>query len=238
MTIVHAYFSPCGETKKLALYLHKHIGGPLIDLTSPFVRDTVVFSENTLLILSLPVYSAQVVKPLLKVLEKVKSKWVVLNISYGQMTYGSIIHQLKDMLPFSTVLAYAITPTKHSYKDEMIEINYTHLDEIIKKVNDKSFTPCNIKTYKKAFGARFLESFRTRYNYKITINKEDCTHCLKCIALCPVNAIPRDLTLSNTCIRCSRCVKECPENVIHAKQSWFLKLYLRKPKNQDTIVSI
>ncbi len=47
------------------------------------------------------------------------------------------------------------------------------------------------------------------------INKENCSDCSKCIAICPTNAISRDISIDmGKCIFCGDCERECPNNSI------------------------
>ena len=46
---------------------------------------------------------------------------------------------------------------------------------------------------------------------KLVLDKETCTNCRECLAVCPVNITePEDVEDSSSCIRCGRCVDACP----------------------------
>ena len=57
MEIVHGYFSPNGETKKIAQLFYNELGGRFFDLTLPQSRVDYRKVKAGLYILSLPVYS-------------------------------------------------------------------------------------------------------------------------------------------------------------------------------------
>ena len=56
-----------------------------------------------------------------------------------------------------------------------------------------------------------LGAFMTAPKHAPALDAEKCTHCGKCVSVCPVNNIAADLTDRGACIACAACVKFCPQ---------------------------
>jgi len=55
--------------------------------------------------------------------------------------------------------------------------------------------------------------------YRVTINKEKCVHCGKCLDVCPVFAINKlaseEYSVSSYCNKCGKCIDICPTQAIN-----------------------
>ena len=55
---------------------------------------------------------------------------------------------------------------------------------------------------------------------RVRVNRDDCTLCMSCVAVCPASALlsggelPRLEFLERNCVQCGMCEKACPENAI------------------------
>lgn len=236
MKIYNLYFSPTGNTERIANYFSDCLKVENIDLTKLINRDSLNIEKDSLCILSIPTYSQSIPRPLRKCLAKIKSQYVVLNITYGGMSYGNMIYELRQRFKDSIIIGYSITPVTHSYLLNPVYIDLSKYDEIINRIRDKVFIPVKIKFKFKNIFARFFEKARTKYNYKIKYIPNLCTHCNKCIDNCPVNAIDMNHAINNECIRCGKCVLSCSSNALTNKLSFPLRLYLNKKVKTNVIV--
>lgn len=56
-----------------------------------------------------------------------------------------------------------------------------------------------------------LSLFQTKYGMHVEYSG-DCTHCNKCVHVCPMILDPRSDSLSPECNNCGECISHCPDN--------------------------
>ena len=56
--------------------------------------------------------------------------------------------------------------------------------------------------------------FRYIVNDKGFKINDDCIHCLKCVEICPLNNISKELVFLGHCTHCMRCICSCPKEAI------------------------
>lgn len=221
MDILHLYFSPNGETKKIATHFHTLLKGEIIDMTTVHNRLNFPIKKHVITIISCPVYSAQIPKPFIQIIEKITSKYIIINITFGKMVFGNIVDQIITLLPDKKVIGLSITPVNHAYKNTSTKVKWSLYKPLIEKIKSFDFSSISIPKYKPVLLAKTFEHFRTKYNYKIKINKDLCNNCGLCIQHCPISAINNDMKINNQCLHCARCVAICPQKAISGKKSFF-----------------
>ena len=237
MQINHIYFSPNGETKKISIYFHEKLGGNLVDFSNPLTRNAYDFDKiHELIVLSLPVYSQNIPIPIRNILKKLKTMFLIINITYGGFSYGNTLRIIQRKLKNSILIGYSITPVGHIYLNQEIRIDLSHYNPIINRVNTHLFKP--VKSFIKIgniFSSLF-EKQRTKYNYRIKVNLDLCISCYLCIEQCPTGSITKTIDILDSCMRCGHCEKICPTHAIQAKQSFFLKQYLKSKQKTSVII--
>ncbi|MDO9628284.1 MAG: 4Fe-4S binding protein [Acholeplasmataceae bacterium] len=236
MKIVHGYFSPNGETKKIANIFYDELGGKLIDLTYPQSRVDHRRVNADLYILSLPVYSQNIPRPLRKFLIHIKAPFVFINLTYGGFSYGNVLFKIKKQLRVSRVVGYTVSPVKHAYIDQNLTIDKSAFDSSIKKLQSNILEEIHIPYRFNHIFASLFEKSRTRHKFKLNVNLNMCTQCNICIKECPTGSITQSIKILDSCISCEHCVHVCPENAITSKKSFLLKHYLKKNQKTSVIV--
>jgi NAD-dependent dihydropyrimidine dehydrogenase PreA subunit len=238
LNIAHLFFSPNGESEKIAKYFHSKLDGKLFNLTYSLTRSTYNFeNEFDLIVLTIPVYSQQIPIPLRTFISKLKSKYVVINVTYGGFSYGNVLYDTYRKMRKARLIGYSITPVKHAYLSEDVQINFEVYDDIINRIHDQMFLDLKVTYRFKNIFARFFEKSRTHYNFTLIKNEQNCDSCLVCITKCPLNAIQKDLSIDlKKCIACGQCVKTCPKQVFKARYSKALKWYLNRKQKTNVIV--
>jgi len=235
MEVVHGFFSPNGETKKIAQFFYNELGGQFIDLSLPQSRVDHRKLKADLYVLSLPVYSKNIPKPIKSFLIHIKAPQVFINLTYGGFSYGNVLHKIKKKLLVSKIIGYTVTPVKHSYIDQHIDIQYKSYDSVIRKLKNRSYREVRIPFRLCNIFASIFEKSRTRSNLKLVVNKDLCDHCNLCINECPSGSITQSIKILDSCISCNHCVEVCPRNAITSKKSFFLNHYLKRKQKTNVI---
>ncbi len=235
MRIIHAYFSPNGETKKIANHFHQQLGGVIVDLSlnDHELMDSI---SDSLLILFCPVYSQQIPIPLRTILPLLKPKALVIMLTYGGFSYGNVLYDIKKMMKPVEVVGYAITPVKHAYIEQNIAIDFSLYHPIIERIQHEIYESTPIPYRMRNIFATFFEKKRTQYNFRLNFNRELCTQCGLCIKHCPTHAINSMLDVSDLCISCGHCVSVCPEKAIDQRLSLGLRIYMLQKQKTSVIV--
>ncbi len=237
MQISHIYFSPNGETKKISIYFHEKLGGSLVDFSNPSVRNTYDFDKiHELVILSLPVYSQNIPIPIRDIIKKLKTMFLIVNITYGGFSYGNTLRIVQRKLKNSILIGYSITPVGHIYLNQEKRIELSHYDSIINRVKMHAYKPVKSSIKIGHIFASLMEKQRTKYNYRLKVNLDLCISCNLCIEQCPTESITKTIDILDSCIRCGHCVRICPTHAIQAKQSFFLKQYLKNKQKTSVII--
>lgn len=236
MTITHIYFSPNGQTKIIADYFIDYLKGDAFDITDFQTRQSLEIVREDLVVLSFPIYSANLPDIVYEALSRVESKYMIINLTFGGMDRGNVLKEMIDFLPKVKLIGYSISPVKHAYLDHGPQVDLTQYDSLIQRVNSLKFTTIKPLIFKKRFYTHWFEKIRTNYNYRLKINHKKCNHCNQCIESCPLGAISPDLKISKDCIRCGKCVGICKSNAIYARKSLLLRTYLKKKPITETLI--
>ncbi|HPJ23340.1 MAG TPA: 4Fe-4S binding protein [Bacillota bacterium] len=233
--IYHIYYSPNGESKKIALYFHDQIQGQLIDLTFTNEDEFTDGLFGDLLILTLPVYSQNIPFPLRKILGRLHFKYTLINLTYGGFSYGNVLRHVQNLLKPSIVIGYSITPVKHAYIAQTIPIDMSQYLPLINRVLSDEMH--KVKVPKRlGFFPTFIEKQITDFNYRLIFDRSLCNNCGLCISNCPTSAIAYPISFPKSCLRCGRCVQVCPKQAITGQKSIFVKIYFHKKQKANVII--
>lgn len=222
------YYSNTGQSKSVAAYLADRLGYPLADME----RDCRDCYEN--LVLVFPVHCQNIPDLVKDFLKKVTVLNLTVIAAYGKMWGGNVLHEIQQNYR-KNIVAAAYIPTRHAYldRDEPFR-DFDRLMPIIEKVQNPS--PISLPKVFKNPLADIAPKLRSRLGLRIT-KTEDCCGCNLCGEHCSFGAIKRGTT-NGKCIRCLRCVKLCPRQALKVSLGLPLRLYLRKKKTNRIIIYV
>jgi len=232
MKINSIYFSPCGETKKVADYYSRNLpNSSIFSITSYQERKNLLLDPCDLLILSIPTYAEDIPKIIIPILKTIKGNHAIINITYGSISAGKTLSSVTKVFKHHNIkiIGAAIIPTKHCYLPKELLYDFQPLNQLIQKVNNKDFSSVILPKEKKHILANLFPKLRHQIVIKKPqINHQLCTKCRICIENCPTNAINDNYNINNKCIRCMGCITKCPEQAITTSIHPILRRYLRK----------
>lgn len=227
------YFSATYTTRKIVREIAQQMACNItehdITNTAP-AQDVILDSENTLLIVGVPVYAGRVPHIAIDALNKFKGHDTpaIVVCVYGNRAYDDAMLELKNMVEangFKTIAAGAFI-AQHSIFPKVAENRPDNED--IKKLNDFGHHCADIIF--KLENPNLLPELKVKGNkpYKVpgnipvhpTGNEKKCEKCGICAKLCPVLAIPPAepyKTDTRKCISCGRCTVACPQKSRHFK---------------------
>ncbi len=229
-TVNLVYFSATEVSRKYAKAMGRALDSRAkeYDFTTPAKRDTAdvpSFTENDLVILSLPVYGGRVPTICLDYLSKLKGRGTpcVVVCTYGNRAFEDALVEMEDIMDSNgfNVVGGAAVVGRHSFSDEIAGNRPTKEDlegaeEFIKLVVEKE----NVKMAKGIIpGNRPYKEKANRVNTMMPKTLDTCINCKYCAKMCPNGVIsmedPRIMVKdASQCLRCSSCVVRCP---VHAK---------------------
>ncbi len=198
--------------------------------------------ENTVAVIAAPVYGGKIAPAARARLDKIAGKQTpaVLIVLYGNRDIGGALPELADLViarGFIPIAAAAFVG-EHSYSTAQRPIAVGRPDArdlaeatafgaaVRKKLTADRLTPIHAARLKapatplfaKLRFLLFVVAYRHRQRknphvYLPACDADRCTHCGKCAAICPTEAIMRGHechTEAARCIRCCACVKGCP----------------------------
>ena len=225
-------FSPTNQSLKVAQYFAKQLSWDLYDLTSYDNQNNFDYQkEFEYVVFSFPIHSQLISIPVQEILKKVNGKYFILLGTYGKMGTGDVLNDAKRLIK-GIVIGAALIPSKHTYKDNLEFIDYQELHELVLRVSKSE--EIMIPKRKRNVFAKFYPNLRSRLNVKLNFNYR-CIQCKQCELICPTKAI-KNFKFNNKCIRCLRCFNNCPIKGIDVHYSLFLKMYLKKNKENRLII--
>jgi NAD-dependent dihydropyrimidine dehydrogenase PreA subunit len=166
----------------------------------------------------------------------VKAPQVFINLTYGGFSYGNVLRKIKKQLLVSQIVGYTITPVKHSFIDQQIDIQYTLYDSVIKKLKTQKYHEIKIPYRFHNVLFSMFEKSLMKSNFKLIVDKNLCDHCNLCIKECPSGSITQSIKILDSCISCNHCVQVCPRHAITSKKSKFLTSYLKRKQKTSVVV--
>lgn len=224
--ITSIYFSPRGTTKKVADTLLAAMDGKVggIDLLKKPVKKLLSFPSDTVTIVSLPVYAGRIPALTVESLKNLKGNGTpaVAVVVYGNRDYDDALLELRDLLTDQgfCVVAAAAFIGRHSIFPQVarnrpdggdlkeIQAFGKKCQSLLRSMEFLPSKPIEVKgnsPYRKA-GKVLL---------KPAGNKNTCTLCGACAAICPTGAIDMKnywKIKKKLCISCGACIRICPKN--------------------------
>ena len=242
MNIAVIYFSPTGNTAKIAQVIKENLVNlentvELIDITYHSKRLTKIYIEKyDAFLFGFPIHywrAPRLIRDWLKTLNG-QGKRCSTFFTYGGVHVGSAHSDTISILAAQNfkVVSTAEFLAKHTYN-----IGGWHLLEDHPNINDfnisKEFTQ---KTYEKFLEKEVseveiessrmteeqldkIETMTKRAIYTPFREGNECSMCKTCEEICPANAMDAEKGKPNRklCIRCLSCIINCPDNVIKTK---------------------
>lgn len=228
MKLTLLYFSPTHTTKKIVSAVGKVLfekflcHTEIVDLTPAAAREReYAFGEEDIVVFGAPVYGGRVPPLLMPVLSNLRgngARAVVLSV-YGNRDYDDALLETKDIFERQgfTVCAAGAFIGEHSYsakvgggRPDRDDIVAAQSFGILAAVKVKAAKPI-AKPVRGNRPYKELGPFMTAPKPAPELDAEKCTHCGKCISVCPVNNLTADLKDGGKCIACAACVKLCPQ---------------------------
>ncbi len=227
------YFSPTNGTKKIVEAIAGGISCKNIEtvnITQKSIRDGKALElSNELAIIGVPVYAGRVPTVALSYLRRIKAQNTpaVIIAVYGGRAFDSALFELQrecqrvGMKPFAAGAFIA----EHSFASSEIIIENGRPDEADLKSCSEFAEKVEIILKNgiphgelEVPGSTILKKMEPILPGVIPYtNPEKCVRCMKCVEVCPTNAIDKDNPIfieKDRCIKCSACVKVCPYNAI------------------------
>ena len=227
LTNAVVYHSNTGQSKAVAAYLAERLGYALVEMNEekPFVGATLV--------LVFPVHGQDMPNVVKTFLRRVSAENLAAVATYGKMCHGNVLQEIQKKY-FDRVVAGAYVPAKHTYLEENAELDFSALEPLIEKIKcpERVEIP---RSYQNPL-ASVLPKLRIRMSGKI-VKSEACVHCGACEHVCAYKAMQNGKVGAN-CVRCLKCVSMCPQGALRFQPSIFLRLYLRKKKQNETVIYV
>lgn len=221
--IYSIYFSPTGGTKKVADILTSVWPEPvLIDLCLEKDERSHQFTEDDIVIVSVPSYGGRVPNIAVKRLQKMSGNGAktILNVVYGNRHFDDTLLELKEVLsqngfsPKAAITAIAehsiVREIAANRPDEQDQKELLSFAQNIKDFldNQNNFKHTNLQVdgstpYKEYNGVPLKPK-----------TGKNCNKCGICAEHCPVGAIPKNdpkSTDTQECISCMGCIAVCPQ---------------------------
>ncbi|MFO8019770.1 MAG: EFR1 family ferrodoxin [Promethearchaeia archaeon] len=259
MKIALIYFSPTGNTKKIA----EKIRTTLLELEADIFefditsyqdrKDRIRFSRFNACFFGFPVHGWRVPKILREWFKTIKGSGLKCStfITYGGINPGIVHYDIQQILNrqefhlFSTaeflgrhtfnLAGWEVAVNRPNTSDFHVAEQYTRLT--YRKFHSKNsaldpFSKPHISNKK----LKKIENRPRKFVPPPKINKEICKQCGVCNEKCPNAAIDLQTQSINQsdCIRCLRCVKYCPEDAVTLPDLSHIFKNLKKIENIST----
>lgn len=233
MKSLSIYFSTSGESEKVAQYYAEKLDCPCIDLTTPSAQQQFDFNQHyQLLIVTFPVHCQHIPQPFKPILKKLKADAFIINLTYGRMSFGNCLFETAKLIQ-GKMIGASLIPAKHTYLNNESITNLEALDPIIANIPYQQ--PISIPKFKFHPLANFFPKLRSQIGVKI-LKTGACSNCNFCTIHCPTESIICGEVKKHKCIRCLKCIYVCPHQALMFKLRKPLKIYLRKEREQRYLI--
>lgn len=223
MKLYEIVFSATGRTQKatdiVCSVFNEH--KIKIDLSNPNFKETVYdIQQDSLCIVSVPVYNGRVPTPAVENLKNIKGNGAtaLLIAVYGNRAVDDCLLELKNVLTeqgfkckaaISAVAEHSMMPQFATNRPDNEDIE--ELIGFAQKIKERLDNNTLSESVEVPGKTPYVKS--PNLPLKIKTNK-DCVKCGKCAKNCPVGAISFDnptCTDKSKCITCMRCISQCPK---------------------------
>lgn len=222
-TVNLVYFSPAGNTKKIATMMMESLQANVIsyDLLQNPIKGVIQIEANTPIIFVMPVYAGRVPQICVDMIKQFhgRNTPAVAIVVYGNREYEDALLELKDSIQANgfDVVGAAAFIAQHSI---FPKVAYGRPDaqdkEMIRVFAETCKAIFESKTMRKDLFVKGNSPYRelSPVALKPSAN-ESCNACGSCAKVCPVGAIAAESpceTDNNQCISCTACITVCPQN--------------------------
>lgn len=223
MNLYEIVFSATGRTQKVTDIVSSVFDENKIkiDLSNPDFKEKLYdIPQDSLCIISVPVYNGRVPTPAANNLKNIKSNGAtaLLIAVYGNRAIDDCLLELKNILTeqgfkckaaISAVAEHSMMPQFATNRPD--DEDRKELISFARKIKEKIDNNTLSESVDVPGKIPYVKS--PNLPLKIKVNK-DCVKCGKCAKICPVNAISFNnptCTDKSKCITCMRCISECPK---------------------------
>lgn len=237
MNVKVFYFSPVGNTEKIAFYLGealaKGLGGSVCNqsFTLPQQRQgPLAFSAEDLVVIALPVYAGRLPNVLLKFLQTIEANGAlcVPVVVFGNRNFDEALMELSLLLQQAggQVIGGGAFVAQHAFSKILGQgrpdaRDFAELDQFARAILDKvqagSLEMTAVIPGSNPVGPYYTP--RDRHGVGIDIRKvkpkvgDRCSNCGLCATVCPMGSISLENVkeVQGICIKCCACEKRCPQ---------------------------
>lgn len=236
--IIALYFSPTGNTKKVACYAaevlenicHQEI--QYIDVTMPVMRqEERIFAQDDFVIVAVPTYAGKMPNKLLPFFqEKIRGNKtkVLAMVTYGNRSFDNALAELCGTLTNNDfcVMGAGAMVGEHPFSEKLgtnrpDEDDLAQLSEWVERVWERSVQEGVVLGKEDVPGdaaAAYYTPLGTDgapavfLKAKPVTDGKRCTGCGMCVTVCPMGSVnPMNVNeVTGICIKCQACVKKCP----------------------------
>lgn len=209
-------FSGSGHSMRVASFFKERLNGTVI----PIGKNTEQGASETAIVV-FPIYCQNIPSPVTAFLKQLNAKYAILVALYGGISYGNVLYEAQSLYN-GIVIAGAYVPSGHSYKNEPFVFDVNRLEPLLNKLSSRE--KVDIPKMPKNIFSDLAPALRSRIGVSLR-RSEDCDGCDVCGKTCPVGAMKKGIA-DRSCIRCLRCVSVCPKNALSFKPILAMRIYL------------
>ncbi|WP_320130414.1 4Fe-4S binding protein [uncultured Sphaerochaeta sp.] len=213
MRIAIICFSPTGQSKACSLAVAEAMKKPyeIVDVTLAKNRKESLFFEETLLIISFPVYAGRVPTLFSNYLEHClfgKDCHAIAIATYGNRDYDDALVEIKDLLESKGILltGAAAIVAQHSFSNE-VGLGRPDAEDFFILDRLAVSAPTHRESVQVNGNHPFREGIQPDNLPYMSIATDNCIHCGMCQNHCPTEAIFQDDP--SLCIHCCACIRIC-----------------------------
>jgi NAD-dependent dihydropyrimidine dehydrogenase PreA subunit/flavodoxin len=245
------YFSATGTTEKIVCGIGEEIlentdskiAINTIGFTLPDSRkNQILFNNEDIVIIGVPVYAGRVPNVLLKHLNSIKGNGALAIpvVVYGNRNYDDALIELNDILELNgfKIIAAGAFIGEHSFSKILGQNRPDEKDmDIVKDFASKIYEKLTTEDKFESLAIKGSKPYRAYYKpenkegipvdiRKVTPKTNSmCNDCKLCVTVCPMGSIDfNDVSkLNGICIKCGACIKKCVNNAKYYDDEDYLR---------------